>query len=92
MIVDVTSGCSDDDDSSPNNDLAYDIESVNGVVGNDGIFQLGASNGELEFASAPNFESATEHIVVITVSNYITNYVVINFKICKNHLTRKYML
>ena len=67
VIVDISNDCSDDDDSSPNNDLMYDIQGVNGVNGDDGIFQLGASNGQLEFASQPNFESASEHIVVITV-------------------------
>ena len=66
MIVDLTNDCSDNDDKAPNNVLEYSIESVNGI-NNDGIFQIGTSNGQLKFASQPNF-SQSEHVIVITVS------------------------
>ena len=69
VIVDVSTGCSDDDGSSPNNDLTYVIESVDGVNGNAGKFQVGSNTGQLEFASQPNYEAASDHIVVITVSS-----------------------
>ena len=66
-ILDLSSDCSDSE-ASPNGDLGFAITSVNGVTGT-GIFALGASSGVLTFASQPNFETASEYVLIITVTD-----------------------
>lgn len=66
-IVDMSTACSDPE-VSPNGDLSYTLTSVNGAAGT-GDFALGSSTGVLTFAVQPDFETTTEYVMRVTVTD-----------------------